>query len=114
MKRKKSKILFILKGLALLLILFAVLSAVHLQKSFYVYRAAQERRDRAHNEKAYVETHLEDLRTHTQKKQYDSEDTGITKEYKLKKIELRGVELSPDRNTPFSKSEVRFNIIEQE
>ena len=86
----------------------------HLQKSFYVYKAAQERKDKAQSEKEYVETQLEDARTHTKKRQYDSENIGKTEESKLKKIELRGVTLSPEKNTPFSKNEVRFNVIEQE
>ena len=79
-----------------------------------MYRAAQERRDGAHNEKVYVEARLEDLRTHTQKKLYDSENTGVVEESQLKKIELRGVELSPDKNRPFLRSEEQFNIIKQE
>ena len=98
----------------MLLILFASLSAIHIQKSFAVYKAAQERRDKAYSEKHYVERQLDDMRTHAQKRQYDSENTDITKrEDKLKKIEIRGVTLSPKKNRPFSKSEEQFNVIEQ-
>ena len=114
MKKKKGKKSFLLWGLGFLLLLFTLVSVTHLRKSFFVYKAAQERRDSTHSEKVYVEAQLEDLRIHTQKKLYDSENTGIPAEGRLKKIELRGVELSPDKNTPFSKSEVRFNVIEQE
>ena len=115
MKRRKRKKTFLLQGIGILLILFALLSATHLRKSFYVYKAAQERKDSAHSEKKYVEAQLEDMRTHAQKRQYDSENTGTAKkEDKLKKIELRGVTLSPEKNRPFSKNEEQFNIIEQE
>ena len=114
MKRKRKKS-FLLWGIGILLLLFALLSATHLQKSFAVYKTAQERRDKAYSEKHYVERQLEDMRTHAQKRQYDSKNTGIAKkEDKLKKIELRGVTLSPDKNRPFSKSEEQFNVIEQE
>lgn len=97
-----------------MLLLFTAVSVLHLQKSFFVYRAAQERLESAYNEKAYVEAQLERLQTHTQKQLYDSESTGTAQEGKLKKIELRGVDLSPNENRPFSKNEMRFNIIEQE
>lgn len=113
MKRKRKKS-FLLWGIGILLLLFASLSAIHLQKSFFVYKAAQERRDKAHSEKYYVERQLNDMRTHAQKRQYDSENTDIAKkEGKLKKIEVRGVTLSPEKNRPFSKSEEQFNVIEQ-
>ncbi|MCY4577068.1 MAG: hypothetical protein OXB96_01370 [Candidatus Kaiserbacteria bacterium] len=114
MQRKKRKKSFLLWGITFLLFLFALLSATHLKKSFYVYKAAQERQKNAYGEKAYVEAQLEDLRTHTQKKQYDSEYTSTATEGNLKKIELRGVSLSPEKNRPFSKSEEQFSVIEQE
>ncbi len=114
MKRKKKKS-SLLWGIGILLLLFASLSAAHLQKSFAVYKAAQGRRDKAHSEKYYVERQLDDMRTHAQKRQYDSENTDISKrEDKLKKIEIRGVTLSPEKNRPFSKNEEQFSIIEQE
>ena len=87
---------------------------LHLQKSFFVYQAARSRLESAHNEKVYVETQMESLQTRTQKQMYNSEKTGAAEEGRLKKIELRGVDLSPNENRPFSKSEMRFNVIEQE
>ncbi len=114
MKRKKGKKLFLFWGLGFVLLLFTSVSILHLQKSFFVYRAAQERLKSTHNEKTYVEAQLENLQTHTQKQMYDSENTGTTAVDRLKKIELRGVELSPNKNKPFSKNEIRFNVIEQE
>ena len=97
-----------------MLLLFTSVSVLHLQKSFFVYQATQGNLESAYSEKAYVETQLENLQTHTQKQMYDSENTGAATEGRLKKIELRGVELSPNKNRPFSKSEMRFNVIEQE
>ena len=114
MKRKKGKKLFLFWGLGFVLLLFASVSVLHLQKSFFVYRTAQGRMESAYSEKAYVEKQLEDLQTQAQKQAYDSESTETAIVGNLKKIELRGVELSPNKNSPFSKNEMRFNVIEQE
>ena len=114
MKKRKGKKPLLFWGLGFVLVLFASVSALHLQKSFFVYRAAQERLENTYSEKIYVEAQLESLQTHTQKQMYDSENTGATTEGRLKKIELRGADLSPNKNSPFSKSETRFNVIEQE
>ena len=114
MKRKKGKKLLLFWGFGFVLLLFTLVSVLHLQKSFFVYRAAQGRMESAHNEKTYVEKQLEDLQTQAQKQAYDSANTDTAIVGNLKKIELRGVELSPNKNSPFSKSEMRFNVIEQE
>ena len=84
-----------------------------MQKAFFIYTVAKERRDNANFRKQYVEKQLKDLQALTAKRRYDYERTGLTKGDKLKKIELRGVDLSPEKNRPFSKNEMRFNVIEQ-
>ena len=114
MKRKKGKKSLVLWGLGFVLLLFTTISILHLQKSFFVYQAAQGRLESAYSEKTYVEAQMESLQTHTQKQIFDSEKTDAVEEGRLKKIELRGVELSPNKNRPFSKNEMRFNVIEQE
>lgn len=114
MKRKRGKKSLLFWGLGFVLLPFTSVSMLHLQDSFLVYRAAQERMESADNEKGYVETQLENLHMHTQKQVYDPGNTDTAKIEKLKKIEVRGAGLSPNENRPFSKNEMRFNVIEQE
>lgn len=113
MKRKKSKKSFLFLGIIILLLFLSSLSLLHMRESFYLYRVAKESRNDARLEKEYVQRQLDDMRTYILKKRYDSEGRNFAREKKFKKIDLRGVELSPDKNRPFSKSEVRFNVIEQ-
>ena len=114
MKRRKNKKSFLFLGLVFVLLPFALVSMLHLQKTFFVYRAAQGRLESAYNEKEYVKTHLENLQTNKQKQVYDSENQNRADTGKLKKIEVRGAESSPNKNRPFSKNEMRFSVIEQE
>ena len=113
MRRRDVRKKFFLRGVGVLLLFFTLLSVVHIRKSYHIYLAALERQRGVYSEKQYVEKHLRDLHMHTQRKQYDSVYTDAAREKTLKKIELRGVDLSPHTNRSFSGHEVRFNVIEQ-
>lgn len=98
----------------MVLLFFALLSLFHVRRSFGVYESAKMLRDSVFLERAYVDRQLEDLRAYALRREYDFEQTGRVRPESLRKIEIRGADLSPENNRPFSESEVEFAIIEQE
>ena len=96
-----------------MLFFFGLLSLLHIPQSSYLHKMAKQRLNDAHLEKEYVRKQLENLQTYMLKKRHSPKrDNPIEKE-KFKKIELRGTDLSPKKNRPFSRNEMRFNVIEQ-
>ena len=111
-KAKRKGRVFIIRIIVVLLLFFATLSLLTIQKSYFAYKKTKEREAGALFEKAYVEKQLENARTHLLKKQYAVEHASQDEQRERSRIDVRGTDFSvKNKDKPFSGTEFKFEVL---
>lgn len=110
MARKKKRTSLYIGGI---MVFFAVLSGGYFYSHSYgFYRASEETLRHTEAEQRYVADQLENLQINLLRKKYDTESIGLTREENLNRIDLRGVNPSPEEDRVFSENDVLFTVID--